>query len=29
MWRIEVAKELDEAGYDVDMNKLLKIKKKM
>ena len=29
MWRIEVAKELDEAGYDVDMNKFLKIKKKM
>lgn len=29
MWRIEVAKELDEAGYDVDMNKLLKTKKKM
>lgn len=29
MWRIEVAKELDEAGYDVDMNKLLKINKKM
>ena len=29
MWRIEVAKELNEAGYDVDMNKLLKINKKM
>lgn len=29
MWKIEVAKELDEAGYDVDMNKFLKIKKKM